>query len=110
VLVAAGAGRDIRVDPDELHAVVRRALLLHAAGGDALRSFELDDRSVRAVAADLDSDDRRAALARGLDELGRASAGFPHLRRVVGTVTADPELAWRAWACAVLLEWLEDDR
>src|SRR5204863_408858 len=62
VIVAAAAGRSVPVGADEAHAVTRRALLLHAAGGHALRSYDLDGRAVVAAAADLDSPARREAL------------------------------------------------
>jgi hypothetical protein len=109
VLVAAAAGRDVPLDPDQLHAVVRRALLLHAAGGDALRSLDLDGRAVITAAADLDSPERRAALDRGLEELARLTEGRPSIRRAVGALSVDPDLAWRAWACAALLDSFDGD-
>jgi hypothetical protein len=109
VLVAAAAGRDVPVDADEAHGVARRALLLHAAGGDALRPYELDGRAVSGAADDLDGPERRADLARGLDRLAAAAAGFPHVESARRTLAAEPDLAWRAYACAVLLEGLEED-
>ncbi|MDX6511224.1 MAG: hypothetical protein QOE36_728 [Gaiellaceae bacterium] len=97
VLVAAAAGRDVSVDADEAHGVVRRALLLHAAGGDALRPY------------DLDAAGRRAELARGLERLAAEAAGLPRVESARRTLAAEPDLAWRAYACAVLLEGLEAD-
>jgi hypothetical protein len=108
VLAAAAAGRSVTIDPNQVTAVFRRALLLHAAGGDALRPYDLEGRAVAAAAAELDAPERRAELVRGLDELA-AAEGLPHLRRLLGALAADPELAWRAFASSVLLEELEDD-
>ena len=81
------------VSDDERNAAVRRALLVFAAGGDPHRDPALDDPAVLELARDLDSADRRSALlaaARPLD-------GGEKL-------TDDPELAWRAFACALLAE------
>ena len=58
---------------------------------------------------DLDSPERRAELARGLDQLRLEAAGFPRLERTIETLVAEPALAWRAYACSVLLEGLEED-
>jgi len=107
VVVAAAAGRLVPLEADETHAVTRRALLLHAAGGDALRPYDLEGRAVLAAAADLDSPPRREALRRGLVELGRETAGLPRLEQALASLAADPELAWRAWACGLLLDALE---
>jgi hypothetical protein len=106
VLVAVAAGRSVPLEPDEAHAVARRALLLHAAGGDALRPYDLDSRAVLAAAADLDAPERRLELERGLDELAAAAHRLPHLERAASRLAAEPELAWRAWACGVLLDAL----
>jgi hypothetical protein len=106
VLVAAAAGRSVPLEPDEAHSVARRALLLHAAGGDALRPYDLDGRAVLAAAADLDAPDRRRELKRGLDELAAAADRLPNLERAASRLAAEPELAWRAWACGVLLDAL----
>jgi len=107
VVVAAAAGRTVPVDADEAHAVARRALLLHAAGGDALRSYDLEGRAVLAAAADLDSPPRREALRRGIAELARETSGLPRLEGALASLSADPELAWRAWTCGLLLDALE---
>jgi hypothetical protein len=109
VVVAAAAGQSVSVDPDEAHAAIRRALLLHAAGGDALRSYDLDGRAVLAAAADLDSPSRRDALRRGLAELAGDAVGLPRLERALASLAADPELAWRAWTCGLLLEGSDPD-
>jgi hypothetical protein len=109
VVLAAAAGRAVPLDPDEVRAVVRRALLLHAAGGDALRGFDLDGRAVLAAAADLDRPERRDELARGLAELCDEAGGSADLAAALAVFEAEPDLAWRSFACSVLLEWLEED-
>jgi hypothetical protein len=109
VLVAAAAGRTIQLDAGETRAVVRRSLLLHAAGGDAQRPYELDGRAVVAAAGELDTPERRAELAHGLHRLGPEASGLPSLEGALETLVAEPDLAWRAYACAVLLEAREEE-
>ena len=109
VVAAAAAGRSVPVGADETHAVTRRALLLHAAGGDALRPYELDGRAVLAAAADLDSPVRREALRHGVAELASDVGGLPRLESAIARLSAEPELAWRAWTAGLLLEALEQD-
>jgi hypothetical protein len=77
---------------EERNAAVRRALLVHAAGGNLQREPALDDPAVLELAADLDSPERRTALLAS-DEL----AGV------------EPELAWRAYACGLLAAALGED-
>lgn len=85
---------------------VRRALLLLAAGGDPHRSLELDGRAVTALAADLDSPERRHALAAGLAAL--PVEGLPRVAAAVARLLGDPELAWRAYSAGVLGAELAD--
>jgi hypothetical protein len=92
------AGQQIPVIEEELNAAVRRALFVFAAGGDLHREPTLDDPAVLALARDLDSDERRAALAAAVQGLD-AEPGV--LRRL-----QDPELAWRAYACGLLADAL----
>ena len=88
------AGRAVEVDEDERRGAVRRSLLLLAAGGDPTRDFDLDGRAVTALADELDTSERRAALDDGLRELG---ADVPS------------EVAWRAFAASLLAEELGGD-
>ena len=60
-------GADVQIPEDEAAGALRRAVLLLAAGGDPHRALELDGRAVTGMAVELDSPERRAALARGLD-------------------------------------------
>ena len=97
-MLAYTAGRAVSIDDAEKNAAVRRALFVFAAGGDLHRDPGLDEPAVLELASDLDSPDRRAELVealRGLDGGGR--------------LVADPELAWRAFACAVLAESIGED-
>jgi hypothetical protein len=77
----------------ERHASVRRALLVHAAGGDPHRDPALDGPAVLALARDLDAPERRRAL----------------LAALPGPMRVDGERAWRAFACALLADALGED-
>ena len=92
------AGQSVRIPDDELNAAVRRALLVYAAGGDVHRDPTLDDPAVLELARDLDAPERRAALAAALEQVEGGE-----------TLLADHELAWRAYACALLADELGGD-
>ena len=100
------AGRGVTFDEGELNGARRRALLLVAAGGDPHRGLEVEDRSVKALAADLYDGDRRAQLARGLDALVLRVRDLPVAREGALFLVADIDLAWRLFAMALLAEEL----
>ena len=80
---------------------MRRALFVFAAGGELTREPELDDPAVLELAADLDTPRRRS-------ELAAALAARP-LDGSVKALLDDPELAWRAFACALLADALGEE-
>jgi hypothetical protein len=102
------AGRGVELDEAELNASRRRALLLVAAGGDPHRELTVDDRAVKAIAADLYSDDRRRQLARSVDSLVLRVRDLPVAREAALFLAADIDLAWRLLALALLAEELAD--
>jgi hypothetical protein len=102
VSLALAGGSDIELPEDELNAAVRRSVLLLAAGGDPTRELELDGRAVTALAADLDAPARRNELAAGLAGLRRPAAGLPLVEGALARLSADSDLAWRSFACALL--------
>jgi hypothetical protein len=106
VTVASVAGRSVPADDDELAAATRRALLVLAAGGDPHRGLDLDGPAVERLADELDSAERRTALAAGLRELVSAAGARPHVAETAHALLDAPERAWRAYACAVLAESL----
>ncbi len=99
-MVAYVAGRELAIAPDELNAAVRRALLVFAAGGDLRREPTAEDSAVRSLADDLDAPGRRQAL---LDAIG-AFADEPAAPGAVARLVADPNRAWRAYACGLLAD------
>ena len=108
-VLALVAGRDVVLDDDERRAARRRAVLLLATGGDPRRGFELDSRAVTALAADLENNDRRAALQRGLLELRGLALDRPCVARALDALLADPAVAWRAFACGLLAEEIAEE-
>jgi hypothetical protein len=100
------AGQSVEIDEAELNGVLRRALLLVAAGGDPHRELAVDDRSVKAVATDLYSDERRDQLGRGIDALVLRVRELPAARRGALYLAGDVDLAWRLFALALLAEEL----
>jgi hypothetical protein len=102
VSLALVAGSELELPEDELNASLRRAMLLLAAGGDPRRELDLNGRAVSALAADLDAPDRRRQLAEKLATLRRTAAGLPLVEGALARLLADRDLAWQAFACAVL--------
>jgi hypothetical protein len=88
VVAAYIAAEYVPLSQEERNGAVRRALFVHAAGGDAHRDPALADPAVLAIARDLDTPERRTALLAALP---------PQLR-------GDRERAWRAFACALLAD------
>jgi hypothetical protein len=108
-MLVYAAGQGVEVDEDELNAARRRALLVHASGGDLHRELTLDARAAEVLAGDLDSDDRRAELGRGLAALRDGAARLPLVRAALGDLLADIALAWRIYAVTLIAEELAAD-
>src|SRR5205823_11950743 len=94
-VVAYLAGSEVDLPDAELSEARRRALLLLAAGGDPHRELDVDDRAVKALAADLWSEERRSRLTSGLDGLALRSRDLPRVREAVLVLARDPDLASR---------------
>lgn len=107
--VASVAGRSVDVDEDELRAAGRRALLVLAAGGDPARGLDLDGPAVTRLADELDEPERREALEDGLFRLLESATGLPHVSEAVRALLSARDVAWRAYACALLAEQLGAD-
>jgi len=102
------AGGAVDLADCELNEARRRALLLVAAGGDPHRELGVDDRAVKALAADLWSEGRRDELAAGLDSLALQARELPLVRETVINLARDLDLAWRLYALALVAEELGD--
>ncbi|MEP6812799.1 MAG: hypothetical protein ABI990_07415 [Actinomycetota bacterium] len=95
------------IDDTELNAARRRAMFVLAAGGDPHRELDLDSVAVAKLAADLDTPERREALAAGLREL--EADGLPKVAGAVELLLAEPEAAWQIFALALLADELADE-
>ena len=102
------AGQAIELDDDELNGARRRALLLIAAGGDPHRELDVDDRAVKALAADLYTEERRDQLGHSIDALVLRVRDLPAAREASLFLAADVDLAWRLFALALLAEELAE--
>jgi hypothetical protein len=100
------AGQSVQLDEGELNGARRRALLLVAAGGDPHRELDVDDRAVKAIAADLHTQERRDELARSIDALVLQVRDLPVAREAALFLAGDVDLAWRLFALALLAEEL----
>jgi hypothetical protein len=100
------AGQSVPLDEAELNGARRRALLLVAAGGDPHRDLDVDDRAVKAIAADLHTQERRDDLARSVDALVLRVRDLPVAREAALFLAGDIDLAWRLFALALLAEEL----
>jgi hypothetical protein len=100
------AGQAVELDDDEVNGARRRALLLVAAGGDPHRELDVDDRAVKAVAADLYTEERREQLARSIDALVLRVRDLPNAREAALFLAGDVDLAWRLFGFGLLAEEL----
>ena len=103
------AGQDVQLDPDELKGALRRAELLLAAGGDPRRELDLDGRAVESVAGDLDGEAAREQLEDALARLAAATEGLAAVSGGLARLRAQPDLAWRSYAGALLAEAIGGD-
>jgi hypothetical protein len=100
------AGQAVAIDDEDLNGGRRRALLLAAAGGDPHRELDIDDRAVKALAADLYTDERREQLGRSIDALVLRVRERPVARDAALFLAADVDLAWRLFTLSLLAEEL----
>ena len=100
------AGQAVEIDEAELNGARRRALLLVAAGGDPHRELDVDDRAVKALAADLYTTSAGEQLGRSIDTLVLRVRDLPVAREAALFLAGDVDLAWRLFALALLAEEL----
>jgi hypothetical protein len=97
----------VPVDDAELKAARRRAMLVLAAGGDPHRDLDLDAVAGERLAEELDSPERRTALAAGLAALEAEGLGSVSSARE--TLVSEPGIAWRIYALALLADELAEE-
>jgi hypothetical protein len=99
----------VETPEQELNAARRRAMFVLAAGGDPHRDLELDSVAAERLAAELGTPERRAQLAGALERLAARAEGLPTVLAAVQTLHAEPELAWRTFALALLADEIADE-
>lgn len=97
----------IALDEGELNAARRRAMFVLAAGGDPHRDLGLDSVAAERLAAELETPERRAQLAAALDAL--PADDLPAVLAALDALRADPELAWRSFALALLADEIAEE-
>jgi hypothetical protein len=107
-VLAYVAGQAVELDDEELNGARRRALLLVAAGGDVRRELDVDDRAVKALAADLYTEERRDQLGRGIDALVLRVRELSTVREAALFLAGDVDLAWRLYSLGLLAEELAE--
>src|SRR5579859_1988921 len=95
---------EIGIDEPDLNAARRRAMFVLAAGGDPHRELDYDSVAAERLADELDSPERRAALAAALDALVAEADGLPSVTASLGVLRSQPDLAWRSLALALLAD------
>jgi len=97
---------DVAISEAELNAARRRAMFVLAAGGDPHRELDFGSVATERLAAELETPERHAALAAALDAL--SVQDLPAVAGAVEALRADPELAWRSFALALLADEIAD--
>jgi hypothetical protein len=99
----------VAIREEDLNAARRRAMFVLAAGGDPHRDLELDSVAAERLATELDTPERRAQLDRALEGLAACADGLPTVLTAVEALRAEPELAWRTFALALLADEIADE-
>jgi hypothetical protein len=107
ISLAFAAAGDLDIPDDERRAAGRRALVMLAAGGSPVRGLDLDGRAVTALAIELETPERLETLDAGLQLLRGQAGGLPHVSEALRGLAEAPDVAWRAYAAAVLAEELD---
>jgi hypothetical protein len=78
-----------------------------AAGGDPHRELDFNSVAGERLAGELDTPERREALARALE--GLDADGLPTVTEGLKALQSEPDLAWRSLGLALLADELADE-
>lgn len=106
VVLAWLVSGDLEIPEDELNAARRRAMFVLAAGGDPHRELDLSAVAAERLASELETAERRRRLATALRELSADAGRLPNVSLALERLLADPDLAWRSLALALLADEL----
>jgi len=109
VVLAWLVAGEVGIDEASLNAARRRAMFVLAAGGDPHRELDHDSVAAERLAGELDTLERRRALAAALDGLAGEADGLPTVSGALEMLRAEPELAWRSLALALLADELAEE-
>ena len=98
---------DVAIPEAELTAARRRAMFVLAAGGDPHRELDFGSVAAERLGAELETTERRVALGAALEAL--PTSDLPAVAGAVEALRADPELAWRSFALALLADEIADE-
>jgi hypothetical protein len=109
VVLAWLVAGDLGIDERDMNAARRRAMFVLAAGGDPHRELDLDSVAAERLAAELDTPERRRDLAAAFDGLAAEAAALPAVSSALDLLRAEPDLAWRSLALALLADELAEE-
>ena len=98
---------DVAIPVSDLNAARRRAMFVLAAGGDPHRDLALESVAAERLATELETAERRAELEAALARL--PADGLPGVLAALEALGAEPELAWRSFALALLADEIADE-
>jgi hypothetical protein len=98
---------DVAIPEAELNSARRRAMFVLAAGGDPHRELDLGSVAAERLADELETPERRVALATALDAL--PAEDLPAVAGAIEALRAEPDLAWRSFALALLADEIADE-
>jgi hypothetical protein len=98
---------DVAIPEAELNAARRRAMFVLAAGGDPHRELDFGSVAAERLAAELETPERRAALAAAFEAL--PAEDLPAVAGAIEALRAEPDLAWRSFALALLADEIADE-
>jgi len=99
---------EVGIDEGDLNAARRRAMFVLAAGGDPHREIDHDSVAAERLANELDTPERRTALAQALDGLAGDAEGLPAVAAALESLRSEPDLAWSSLALALLADELAE--
>jgi hypothetical protein len=100
---------EVGIDQDDLNASRRRAMFVLAAGGDPYRELDYDSVAAERLAQELDTPERRVALAAALDRLVPEAEGLPSVSEALAILRGQPDLAWRSLALALIADEIAEE-
>jgi len=100
---------EVGIGEVDLNAARRRAMFVLAAGGDPHREIDVDSIAAERLANELDTPERRSALGGALDALADEAEDLPAVTTALESLRADPDLAWRSLALALLADELAEE-